>query len=105
MVTERAIGSVGIVEHFLEPAVRGMGFVLIKDGRSYVPGTNQLKEGNPSFYVKVYQLMIDGHFVDSFVKFIYDMRTGKAKMEFTSPNLIKALDAPYVREPEEVSEW
>jgi hypothetical protein len=67
----------------MESAVRGMGFVLVKDGKVQVPGRDQINlDGNPSVYIRIYQLKIDGKLVNARCKFVYDLRSKYGSCQF-----------------------
>lgn len=80
------------MEHFMEGAVRGMGFILIKDGTQYKAGVNFLKEENPTVYVKIYQLKLDGRPQALKCRFVYDLRDNTSSCEF-KPSIGECMNA------------
>ena len=59
-----------------------LGFVLLHDGQRN-PGQFKFPPGEVRFYTKVYQGMMDGKPISSYVKFKYDLREGEVGMEIT----------------------
>lgn len=70
------------MECFMEKLMRGNGFVLIKDGSK----NGELTKGKvkPSFFRRIYRLQLDGEFVNTWVYFTYDLRTGWADFKITT---------------------
>lgn len=78
------------MEHFMEAAVRGMGFQLVKDGKEW--DENRDQEPNPTFYIKVYQLKLDNRPVALRCRFVYDLRRNSCSCEFR-PSIGECLNA------------
>jgi hypothetical protein len=78
------------MEHFMEGAVRGMGFILIKDGTQFVPGRDQ--DINPTLYTRVYQLRLDGRPQALKCRFVYDLRKNTSSCEFR-PSVGECMNA------------
>lgn len=86
-------GNPAPMEHFMEAAVRGMGFTLIKDGKEWIEGRDQSDPKEcPTQYVRVYQLILDNHPVALRCRFIYDIRKGISSCEFR-PSVGECMNA------------
>lgn len=73
--------TVGLVK-FLEKALWNTDwFVLIKDGSTQPTDVNWLDM--PSFYTKVYRMKLDGELVNTWVRFIYNLRDNWADFEIS----------------------
>ena len=59
-----------------------MGLVLIKDGQ-HNPGQFELPPEDVRFYTMIYRGTMDGKFINTWVKFIYDEREGEVDVEIT----------------------
>ena len=60
-----------------------LGMKLIHDGKNN-PGQFKLPPEEVRFYTRVYQALMDGELIRTYVKFIYDEREGEVKMDVTS---------------------
>ena len=67
-----------VSECLLERLARSYGFVLIRDGSLRRDFPNA---GKPTFYTRVYRLKLDGEFVNTYLRFKYDLRTGWADID------------------------
>lgn len=66
-----------------ERLIRKMGdFVLVHDGTRN-PGQFEFPPDEVRFYTRVYQWVIDGEPVNTFVKFKYDLREGEVDVDLT----------------------
>lgn len=59
-----------------------LGFRLLHDGQQN-PGQFELPPDQVRFYTRLYQGMMDGKPISTFVKFIYDEREGEVDMEIS----------------------
>ncbi len=73
--------TIGLVK-FIERALWNTGwFVLTKDGSTQPTDVSWLD--TPSFYTKVYRMKLDGEYVNTWVRFIYNERDNWADFEMT----------------------
>jgi hypothetical protein len=73
------------MECMFERALINMGFVVIKDGSIQPTDVDWLSK--PTFFTRVLRAKVDGHFVNTWVKFTYDMRTGNADFSVSSKDM------------------
>jgi serine kinase of HPr protein (carbohydrate metabolism regulator) len=100
-MSEYINGSPKAIEHFMEGAVRGMGFVLVKDGKRWIKERDQIDlEHNPSLYVKVYRYPK----TQLEARFVYDLRSGRASCQF-KPSLAEIMNALAMACVGEKAEW
>ena len=71
-------GNPKIMRCLLEKIVERAGFKPVHDG--------QYEEGQ-KFYTKVYRLELDGEFVNTWLRFRYDLRTGYADVSISWKDL------------------
>lgn len=70
---------------FIENAVQNTGwFVVVKDGSKEPTDVNWLT--TPSFYTKLYRMKLDGEFVNTWLRFVYNYRDNWADFEMTYRN-------------------
>jgi hypothetical protein len=75
---------------FIENAVRNTGwFVLVKDGSKEPIDINWLD--TPSFYTKLYRMKLDGEFVNTWVRFVYNTRDNWADFEMRYNNNVASV--------------
>lgn len=67
----------------LERLLRDNGFVLVHDGQRN-PEQIELPPEEVRFFTREYRLKLDGQFVNTWVKFIYDNRSGTVDFEIHS---------------------
>ena len=65
-----------------EELCKTLGFRLVHDGQRN-PGQFELPPEEVRFYTRLYQGMLDGQPISTFVKFIYDERKGEVDMEIS----------------------
>ena len=73
-----------LMEDLLEPAIRAFGFRCVYDGSKREDFENG---GTPSFFWRVYRWFIDGRPVNTWIKFTYDLRTGRSDFAISSKDL------------------
>jgi hypothetical protein len=67
----------------------GLGrFVLVHDGQRN-PGQFELPPEDVRFYTKIYRWEIDGKFINTWVKFKYDLRDNEVGMDLTFHDPLK----------------
>ena len=65
-----------------EEYLRKMGYIQIYDGESIPQRKNDptsLKPGERSFFIRYYQLIKNGHFINEYVKLVFDLRNGQLR--------------------------
>jgi hypothetical protein len=84
-------GRTEVMECMVEKAFKNMGFVLVHDGSRETKDINWLSK--PTFFTRTLRLKLDGEFVDTWVKFTYDLRTGDADFRISHRDLMAFQDA------------
>lgn len=72
------------MEDLLEPAIKALGFRCVYDGSKSNDYNNG---GDPSFFWRVYRWHIDGRPVNTWIKFTYDLRTGRSDFKISNKDL------------------
>lgn len=67
----------------LERILRSNGFILVHDGQQNTEGAQLIDDG-VSFFIRKYRLKMDGEFVNTWIKFIYDDRSQYVDFEIYS---------------------
>ena len=85
--------TIGVV-NFLEQAMVNTGwFKMVRDGSK--PETALWKSApEPTFYVKVYRMKLDGAFTNTWVKFVYNVRDNWADFEVTYKDPVNRIPNP-----------
>ncbi len=93
MAPEHIKGKIKPMECLFERALLNMGFVVVHDGSKEPTDVNWLKSGEPTFYTKVLRARVDREFINTWVRFTYDLRTGFADFTISYRDLATYEDA------------
>lgn len=88
---EHIKGKIKPMECMFERALINMGFEVIKDGSKEPTDVNWLE--SPTFFTRVLRAKVEGKFIDTWVRFTYDKRTGDADFSVSYRDLAQYEDA------------
>lgn len=78
--------TIGLVQWFEKGIVGSGWFVLLHDGSlSTLPGG---QTSAPSFYTKLYRMKLDGKFVNTRIRFVYNHRDNWADFEISTQDVV-----------------
>ena len=105
---ERIRGRIKPMECLFERSVRSMGFMLMRDGSKKSGNSQDIQWlDKPTFFSRVYRLKLDGIWVNTWIRFTYDARTGWADFSISHKDLAAmedAIAAKEARDEEEATE-
>jgi len=99
---EHIKGRVKPMECLFERAIRSMGFVLIRDGSKEPQDIKWLDK--PTFFTRVYRLKLDDQWVNTWIRFTYDNRTGWADFTISYKDLAVLDDVMTHKEAGDIAE-
>jgi len=73
------------MECLTERAMQSMGFVLLRDGSKNPQDIKWLEK--PTFFSRVYRLKLDDKWVNTWIRFTYDVRSGYADLSISHRDL------------------
>ena len=83
---EQIRNTISLVKFFEKACVGSGWFEMVKDGRNPHSGGME-QASDPSFYVRKYRMKLDGEYVNTWIKFVYNHRDGWADFSMSYHDL------------------